>query len=123
VNILGSKINNKIVLTTYFKLSVQAPDSVDEWTMVFPYWKQNCQNSYIDKSKNTEASEAINETYKYCSGKIFHLREYVNFNFSFFKALVAPKSGTDMCHSRCRATPKREHSDFKLIMRQILAHI
>jgi hypothetical protein len=45
-------------------------------------------------SKNTEASEAINETYKYCSGKIFHLREYVNFNFSFFQALVAPKSGT-----------------------------
>ena len=45
-------------------------------------------------SKNTEASEAINETYKYCSGKIFHLLEYVNFNFSFFQALVAPKSGT-----------------------------
>jgi hypothetical protein len=45
-------------------------------------------------SKNTEASEAINETYKYCSGKIFNLREYVNFNFSFFQALVAPKSGT-----------------------------
>ena len=45
-------------------------------------------------SKNTEASEAINETYKYCSGKIFHLREYVNFNFSFFQALVAPKYGT-----------------------------
>jgi hypothetical protein len=62
--------------------------------MVFPYWKQNCQNIYIDMSKNTEASEAINETYKYCSGKIFHLRENVNFNFSFFQALVASKSGT-----------------------------
>ena len=45
-------------------------------------------------SKNTEASEAINETYKYCSRKIFHLRQYVNFNFSFYQALVAPKSGT-----------------------------
>jgi hypothetical protein len=42
-------------------------------------------------STNTEASEAINETYKYCSGKIFHLREYVNFNFSFFQALVAAR--------------------------------
>ena len=71
-------------------------------------------------SKNAEASEAMK--HKYCSAKIFHLREHVNFNFSFFQALASCPKIWYICVIHA-ATPIREHSDFKLIMHQIMAHI